>query len=455
MASKIQIKDSSAALNADTPVSIKRGTTDHTQLSNRDAKDQHPISAITGLEEKINNTIHCTKQELTDKQKQVARNNISALDMYNGMTRVECVFPPWFNGGEDRVEEVYLAQGSFYPIDYKNVSDDVKNMWRSFEFSLFDYTFVSSVLPQRMKNFAALIKYGVFGQDFFNTVDYDHRCILYDNPITKNASLQLYAYKKGSSDFVVRRVGPNGFSFTAKYSIETNTFSNEYVDYASTYLRKYASKVGDPEALSQVNMDENPTDDMQIATKKYVDDTVSSSMDITGAAVGQIAKITAVDTDGKPAAWEPVDMPGGSAEETWELVQRIPLRADVSEYVLGSLAIYKKIRMITEEKLAADYTGNMWFLVKSASTNQNVCPNMLSPVDKGYRYNVSDVWLDNLFANFTRLVSNNLQTFSLQNCMRKAITLPAVDALVSLYLPEAVLSSLTDGAELIIYGVKA
>lgn len=34
-----------------------------------------------------------------------------------------------------------------------------------------------------------------------------------------------------------------------------------------------------------------------------------AGMDITGATVGQIVKITAVDADGKPTAWEPVDMP--------------------------------------------------------------------------------------------------------------------------------------------------
>ena len=36
-----------------------------------------------------------------------------------------------------------------------------------------------------------------------------------------------------------------------------------------------------------------------------------AGMDITGATVGQIAKITAVDDSGKPTAWEPVDMPSG------------------------------------------------------------------------------------------------------------------------------------------------
>lgn len=37
-----------------------------------------------------------------------------------------------------------------------------------------------------------------------------------------------------------------------------------------------------------------------------------AGMDITGATVGQISKISAVDENGKPTAWVPVDMPGGS-----------------------------------------------------------------------------------------------------------------------------------------------
>ena len=42
------------------------------------------------------------------------------------------------------------------------------------------------------------------------------------------------------------------------------------------------------------------------------------SLSVTGAAVGQIAKITAVDDSGKPTAWEAVDMPSGGGH--WETV---------------------------------------------------------------------------------------------------------------------------------------
>lgn len=54
-----------------------------------------------------------------------------------------------------------------------------------------------------------------------------------------------------------------------------------------------------------------------------------AGMDITGATVGQIAKITAVDTDGKPTAWSPVDMPTGGGGGTWGLLAEQTLTEDV------------------------------------------------------------------------------------------------------------------------------
>ena len=57
-------------------------------------------------------------------------------------------------------------------------------------------------------------------------------------------------------------------------------------------------------------------------------------MDITGATVGQIAKITAVDTDGKPTAWSPVNMPSGGGE-TWELIRDFTLTDDVVQVTVN------------------------------------------------------------------------------------------------------------------------
>lgn len=53
---------------------------------------------------------------------------------------------------------------------------------------------------------------------------------------------------------------------------------------------------------------------------------------ITGATVGQIAKITAVDSNGKPTAWTPVDMPSGGAAEEYELIFADTVTEDAAAY---------------------------------------------------------------------------------------------------------------------------
>lgn len=49
------------------------------------------------------------------------------------------------------------------------------------------------------------------------------------------------------------------------------------------------------------------------------------SLGITGATVGQIAKITAVDETGKPTAWEPVEMANGEKPWDWELINEVTI----------------------------------------------------------------------------------------------------------------------------------
>lgn len=60
-----------------------------------------------------------------------------------------------------------------------------------------------------------------------------------------------------------------------------------------------------------------------------------TSLGLTGATVGQIAKISAVDASGKPTAWEPVNMPSGSGGEVWEKVAETTLTEIVNEIRLN------------------------------------------------------------------------------------------------------------------------
>lgn len=54
------------------------------------------------------------------------------------------------------------------------------------------------------------------------------------------------------------------------------------------------------------------------------------SLGLTAATVGQTIKVKAVDTDGKPTAWEAVDAAGG---ETWELINEVTLSEDAMTVV--------------------------------------------------------------------------------------------------------------------------
>ena len=62
--------------------------------------------------------------------------------------------------------------------------------------------------------------------------------------------------------------------------------------------------------------------------------TGGTAMGITGAAVGQIAKITDVDESGVPTAWEPVDLPGGGGDE-WVKVAETTLTEIANEIRLN------------------------------------------------------------------------------------------------------------------------
>ncbi len=85
------------------------------------------------------------------------------------------------------------------------------------------------------------------------------------------------------------------------------------------------------------------------AGPKGADGKDGAGMDITGAKVGQIAKITAVDSAGKPTAWEPVDMPSGGT-------YTLPI---ASPTVLGGVKPIAKTDAMTQG-VGVDETGALW-----------------------------------------------------------------------------------------------
>lgn len=81
--------------------------------------------------------------------------------------------------------------------------------------------------------------------------------------------------------------------------------------------------------------------------EKGEDAAADRTLGLTGATVGQIAKIAAVDASGVPTAWSPADMPSGGGGETWELIAEIDFDVDaandVSVWEYKNLPSYKEL----------------------------------------------------------------------------------------------------------------
>ena len=96
-----------------------------------------------------------------------------------------------------------------------------------------------------------------------------------------------------------------------------------------------------------------------------------AGMNITGATVGQIAKITAVDASGVPTAWSPVDMPegggGDGGAKEFRLIQAITLdeqsdRVDISADSNGNAFALHEVYVMLAAQSYEDANAEVYFL---------------------------------------------------------------------------------------------
>lgn len=131
------------------------------------------------------------------------------------------------------------------------------------------------------------------------------------------------------------------------------------------------------------------------------------SLGLTSAAIGQTIKVKAVDTDGKPTAWEAVDMAGS---ETWEKIAEIELRADTAEYVLADFATWRKAKVImTRHQYISGLNKNVWFKVVGRDVNDTYPCGYLT-TGYGYIFWEYSAEVNNLFILSSHIETNNRNT---------------------------------------------
>ena len=183
--------------------------------------------------------------------------------------------------------------------------------------------------------------------------------------------------------FCARQVNENGViekewnTTVAKASIKRGLETNSHIEEEySDILESILLKINSVSLITEVNAEST---NENVPTAKAVYDALQDidipsgtdiSLNVTGATVGQTIKVKAVDADGKPTAWEAVDMEAGDTE-VWEKVCQVKTTEDVSFIYQPFDGYYKKIRAI--------------FLGESTAASQaSVYPNTeTQPVDRG------------------------------------------------------------------------
>lgn len=157
--------------------------------------------------------------------------------------------------------------------------------------------------------------------------------------------------------FCARQVNENGViekewnTTVAKASIKRGLETNSYIEEEySDILESILLKVNSVSLTTEVNSEST---NKNVPTAKAVYDAlqdidIPSGTDISlgvTATVGQTIKVKAVDADGKPTAWEAVDMAAGDTE-VWEKVCQVTTNENVSFIYQPFGGYYKKIRAI-------------------------------------------------------------------------------------------------------------
>ena len=110
-------------------------------------------------------------------------------------------------------------------------------------------------------------------------------------------------------------------------------------------------------------------------------------MDVTGATVGQIAKLSAVDASGVPTVWVAVDMPAGGGEDEWELINTIsitePVHAiDITIDSNGDAFSLKKIFIYSPLGLKADGNSQVFIELYSGASTAMYFRSMNDAIEK-------------------------------------------------------------------------
>ena len=298
-----------------------------------------------------------TPQTLTEEQKSQARTNIGALDVNIETTPVDI--------GVGLGSRVYYVKSGWLKPCPDNADKELKLQYRRvFEFigsQVFKPN--SQDILLEAKSAYALYQKGLASESIKvtkNPLNAAQAYVTWD--ITTRNNKHYFYYAQVST----------AYNYNCTYCVEDDALT--YESYQRPVYRT-SNGVGEQDSANQFRMYTNPTEDMHIATKQYVDTakTEAQQLGLTTATPGKTIKVKTVQ-DGKPTEWEAVDIyekPDTGIPKT-DLEQSVQTSLDKAD-----TAISYDSQTLTEEQKSQARTnigaGQPVFVVNVTGTVDNNC----------------------------------------------------------------------------------
>lgn len=176
-----------------------------------------------------------------------------------------------------------------------------------------------------------------------------------------------------------------------------------------------------------------------------------AGLDVTGATVGQTVKISAVDDNGVPTVWEPVDMVSG---KKWEKIADVALTADVSDYQLADFGTYRKVKaLISRSAYVSGLNKNVWLRIRSKTINNDVIAATYVTGEYGYIALEINADMGDMFTHVGKATTNNRLTATYDNRTIDVVS-PEDPSGYGLYMMFVDTSVIQPGDTVTVYGVK-
>lgn len=329
-----------------------------------------------------------TPQTLTEEQQAQARANIGALDVNIKTTPVDI--------GVGLGSRIYYVQSGWLKPCPDNADKELKLQYRRvFEFIGSQRLGPSSQdILLEAKSAYALYQKGLASESIVVTNNPLRAAQVYVTwEITTRSNKHYFYYAQVST----------AYYYDCTYCVEDDALTSERYK-IPVYSTAYG--VGEQDSVSQFCMHTNPTEDMHIATKQYVDiaKTEAQQLGLTTATPGKTIKVKTVQ-DGKPTEWEVANI----YEKPTSGIPKSDLEQSVQTSLTGA---DQAVEQINRMHFIQMEENNGELLAENKTTAAETHTLIMEKINSGYTVALMYQGIPYLLSSVTIMGNNQLPTFS-------------------------------------------